>query len=256
MIQSRNRFFLSCVTICAGIGLFTRFGTSSFFRHLTRIPIMLCGQTLMGIITLAVFIMGYSILGINPHAIVFMIQGRNFTGNFHSTLTAGCFLSAFRCTPRLCHNTPAIFGNITVVALLILNSYRSNAKIIDSSVTTVRKAILIDCHFNRDRTAKLLVPFKRSNFFQIVLTRFSDREGCNTIFIGRYSSRSCYSILFSTSLIAVQLELNSRKQVLSVVLLCHVNGDRVMRNRHSPANNRICSYKIATKFLVVKYWVT
>ena len=183
-----------------------------------------------------------------------MTQGRNFTGNFLSTIRAGCFLSAFRCTPRRCHNIPATFGNITVVALLILNSYRSNAKIIGSIVTIVRKAILIDCHFNRDRIAKLLVALKRSNFFQIVLTRFSDREGCNTIFIGRYSSRSCYSSLFSTILIAVQLELNSRKQGMSVLIfLCHVNGDRVMRNRHSLASNRICSYKIVTKFFVVFY---
>ena len=186
-----------------------------------------------------------------------MIQSRNFTGNFLSTMRAGCFLSAFRCTPRLCHNSPAIFGNITVVALLILNSYRINAKIIGSIVTNVRKAILIDCHFNRDRITKLLVALKRSIFFQIVLTRFSDREGCNTFFISRYSFLSCYSILFSTSQIAVQLELNSRKRVLSVlVLLGHVNGGRVMRNRHSLASNRICSYRIAIKFLVVGYWVT
>ena len=186
-----------------------------------------------------------------------MVKGRNLTGNFHATIGANRFLGAFHPTPRRCHNTPAIFGNITVVALLILNSYRSNAKIIGSIVTIVRKAILIDCHFNRDRTAKLLIPFTRSSFFQIILTRFSDLEGCNTIFIGRYSSRSCYSSLFSTILIAVQLELNSRKRVLSVlVFLGHVNGGRFMRNRHSLANNRICSYKIATKFLVVVYWVT
>ena len=224
MIQSRNRFFLSYVANRAGIGLFTNLGTSSFFRHLTGVPRM--------------------------------TQGRNFTGIFHSTIRAGCFLSAFRCTPRLCHNSPAIFGNITVVALLILNSYRTNAKIIGSSVTSVRKAILIDCHFNRDRIAKLLVALKRSNFFQIVLTRFSDREGCNTIF-GRYSFLSCYSILFSTIPIAVQPELNSRKRVLSVLVsLGHVNDGRVMRNRHLLANNRICSYKIAIKFSVVVYWVT
>ena len=149
MIQSRNRFFLSCVANRAGIGLFTNLGTSSSFRHPTGVPLM--------------------------------TQGRNFTGNFHSTIRAGCFLSAFRCTPRLCHNTPAIFGNITVVALLILNSYRSNAKIIGSIVTIVRKVILIDCHFNRDRIAKLLVALKRSNFFQIVVTRFSDREGFSLV---------------------------------------------------------------------------
>ena len=186
-----------------------------------------------------------------------MVKGRNLTGNFHATIGANRFLGAFHPTLRWLHIDPAIFGNITVVALLILNSYRINAKIIGSIVTTVRKAILIDCHFNRDRTAKLLIPFKRSNFFQIVLTRFSDREGCNTIFISRYSFLSCYSILFSTSPIAVQLELNSRKRALSVlVCLCHVNGGRVMLNRHSLANNGICSYKIAIKFLLVGYWVT
>jgi len=223
MIQSRNRFFLSCVANRAGIGLFTNLGTSSSFRHLTGVPLM--------------------------------TQDRNITGNFlHSTIRAGCFLSAFRCTPRWCHNAPTIFGNITVVALLILNSYRTNAKIIGSIVTTVRKASLIDCHFNRDRSAKHLVALTRSNFFQIVLTRFSDREGCNTIFIGRCNFLSCYSSLFSTILIAVQLELNSRKPVISVLIfLCHVNGDRVMRNRHSLANNRICSYKIVTNFFVVGY---
>ena len=53
---------------------------------------MLCGQTLMGIITLAVFIMIVAILGINPVTSVIMAQGLDrFLFSFHiiTTVTVG-----------------------------------------------------------------------------------------------------------------------------------------------------------------------